>query len=69
MLEAINGYKTYIGGAGLILTGLVGLVLHFVDAANAAALPVDAALALISSGLAAIGLGHKINKSAPPKVG
>lgn len=55
-------WKTKTGGFALIGTGISGLILHFVDPTNAAALGLMAGFTLISSGLVAIGLGHKLEK-------
>lgn len=68
MLGAISGWKTYVAGFGSIVTGVVGLVLHFIDPANSAALTIEQAAALIWGGLGLIGIGHKIDKTVKEDV-
>ncbi len=47
-MKFLDGYKTYIGGVGQILTGLGGLCTHALD-------PIPA-LILVSTGFVTIGL-------------
>ena len=58
----MTGWKTKLGGAGMILSGLGMLIGGYV--AN----PINGEMmaegvTLISAGLAAIGIGHKIEKA------
>lgn len=61
-MNFLNGYKTKLGGFGMILTGVAGLIFHFVDNTNTMALGLPEAIALIGNGLGILGLGHKIQK-------
>jgi ABC-type cobalamin transport system permease subunit len=61
--KKLDGRKTYLGGVGLILTGVVGLIGHIVPDMNLPKVSVDNALASISAGLAVFGIGHKIEKA------
>ncbi len=59
----LSGYKTYIGGAGGVLYGILGLM---AIAEPKAGIPVNVdaqtAIGLITGGIAAIGIGHKGQK-------
>ena len=61
-MKFLDGYKTKLGGFGMLFTGLAGLIYHFVDSANAMALSFPEAIALITGGLGILGIGHKIQK-------
>jgi hypothetical protein len=52
-LNAINGYKSYIGAVGLIAYGVYQITQK----------QYDAAFASISAGVAALGLAHKGDKA------
>ena len=61
MLKFLDGYKTYIAGIGVIFTGLAMI------ADGLATEPVDTqkiynGILTISAGLAACGIGHKLDK-------
>lgn len=56
MMNFLNGHKTNIGGLGLMLFAVLGFALGQLDAAVAGA--------MFFSGVSAIGIGHKIDKSA-----
>jgi len=55
LLSRLNGSKTYLAGFGL-----VGLALYQISQGDA-----QAAIQSFSTGLAALGLRHAINKTAP----
>lgn len=57
----MNGWKTYVAGAGVIATGL-GIVLAGVAAKDVDQIIQGAVVAL--GGLATVGLGHKAQKIA-----
>ena len=69
----LDGYKTYLGAAGLILTGAAGVLNGFIGVEqqhNAAALlhwvkglPNDAAWLMLMNGFGILGLGHKVQKA------
>ena len=56
----MNGWKTYVAGAGAIATGL-GIILAGVVAGFDVTQIVEGAIVLLG-GLAAVGLGHKAEK-------
>jgi hypothetical protein len=57
----MTGWKTKIGAAGLILTGLGTVIAGVVDEPMDGEL-ITTGIALISTGLATFGIGHKIEK-------
>lgn len=61
--KKLDGKKTYIGAAGLILTGVVGLLAYIVPDMGLPEMEVETALGTISAGIAAMGLGHKVEKT------
>lgn len=61
-MNFLSGYKTILGGFGMILTGVVGLIYHFTDTTNQMALGFPEAITLITGGLGILGIGHKIDK-------
>lgn len=68
-LNAINGYKAYIGGAALLLAGGAQLLTEIVALNGASSwlafvqhLSADPAIANIGLGLTALGLRHAISK-------
>lgn len=58
----MTGWKTLVSGIGLILTGVIGLVMHFVDPLSSVAMTFDVAIAVIFNGFGVIGIGHKVEK-------
>lgn len=58
----MNGKKTYIAGIALIITGVAGFVLGFVQPESAHAMGFDAAFALVMNGLGFVGVRHAIDK-------
>lgn len=65
LLNAIPGneWKTYVGGVCTILVGLGGLVSWLLDEKGASAIEPMEAIGLITVGLTALGIGHKVDKS------
>ena len=66
----VDGYKTKIGAMSLILSGLAEMTLRIsqlTDFASVLAfikgLPMDAGWIALAAGIAALGLGHKIEKA------
>jgi len=58
-----DGYKTTIGGVGMILTGLAGLIGYmFPDQPDLPRMDIEEALLTISGGFAVVGLGGKAEK-------
>ena len=57
----MKGWKTWAGGAGLIFTG-IGVILKGFSEGTFDGM--TEGIGLISSGLAVIGIGHKIEKAA-----
>ncbi len=62
LAKRLDGYKTVIGGVGLIATGIIGLVGRMFPDQGLMVMELDAAFAAISSGLVAIGLAGKAEK-------
>lgn len=58
--EMLKGYKTKLGAAGLILTGLAQLVT--VLSGDFSPSDLTEGISLIAAGLAAIGIGAKIDR-------
>ena len=70
----LDGRKSYLSAAALILSGAAGLLTEVVALKDAAAifefakkLPQDQALQLILNGLGILGLRHAIGKQEPVK--
>lgn len=67
-----DGYKTKVGGVGLILTGLVGLLGHLYPDQGLPQMELESVFATVSAGFVALGLGGKAEKlkaaleAAPP---
>ena len=59
----MTGWKTKLGGAGMIMAGLGAVIAGFVAEPMNGEMIVGG-IALISSGIAALGIGHKIEKAA-----
>jgi len=69
--EVVDGYKTKIGAISLILSGLAELtqkISTLTDFASVLAfvkgLPLDAGWLALLAGIAALGIGHKLEKAA-----
>ncbi|OQY20095.1 MAG: hypothetical protein B6I36_02300 [Desulfobacteraceae bacterium 4572_35.1] len=60
--KKLDGYKTIFGGVGLILSGIAGLIGLMWPDSNLPPMELEQAIASISAGLVAIGLGHKGDK-------
>ncbi|MFA7098191.1 MAG: hypothetical protein WC383_17125 [Gammaproteobacteria bacterium] len=59
----LDGYKTTIGGVGMILSGLAGLIGYmFPDQPDLPHMDIEQALLTISGGFAVLGLGGKAEK-------
>lgn len=59
----LDGYKTKIGGLGLILSGLVGLInLMFPDTVPFPPMDLESAVTNIAGGFAVLGIGGKLEK-------
>ena len=65
LLQALptNGWTTYASGIAMILIGVAGMVLHFVDPENQNAMDPSAAVTLVVGGLGLLGLGSKGEKT------
>jgi hypothetical protein len=61
-MDFLKGYLTYIAGFGSLITGVVGLVIHFVEPTHAQALDYSSAIAMILGGITAIGLRRAVSK-------
>ena len=60
----MDGYKSFVGGAGMILTGVLGLLGHvFPDQEGLPKMDLDVCLGTISGGLYMIGNAHKQDKT------
>jgi len=59
----LDGYKTTIGGVGMVISGLAGLIGYmFPDNPDLPRMDVEQALLTISGGFAVLGLGGKAEK-------
>lgn len=73
--DKLDGWKTYLAGSALVLTGLGGLAGEIVPVLSshslgaiysfAMGLPHDASWLLAVKGLLVFGVGHKLEKLAP----
>lgn len=63
LARSLDGYKTLIGGIGLILLGVTGLVGKYWPDSGVPAMDVDTALGHVAAGLGVLGVGHKIEKA------
>ena len=64
----MQGWKTWAGGAGMILAGLGQCIMAIEwDSFNVDAEKFNAGVALIGLGLGAFGIGHKIEKASRAK--
>ena len=59
----MDGYKTIVGGVGMILVGILGLMGNYFPDQGLPALDLEAALTTIASGFAVLGIGGKLEKS------
>lgn len=59
----LDGYKTKIGGVGLILVGVTGILGMIFPDQGLPVMDIDSACAAIAAGIAALGLGHKAEKT------
>jgi len=58
----MSGWKTWVGGLGMIATG-IGTVIGGILAEPLDWAAVEKGIALIAGGIAVLGIGHKIEKS------
>lgn len=58
----LDGYKTKIGGVGLILTGLVGIAALIFPDQGLPQMELETSLTTIASGFAVLGIGGKAEK-------
>lgn len=58
----LDGYKTIIGGVGLILGGLVGLLGHLFPDQGLPQQDLETAFTTMAAGFVALGLGGKAEK-------
>ena len=61
----MTGWKTWVGGIGLILSGAGAILVSFNFETMTFGEGLNQGLAMIGAGFAALGIGHKIEKSAP----
>lgn len=59
-----TNWKSVAGGIAMILVGVAGLTLTMVAPDNPHAMPFEAAVGLIAAGLSALGITHKVERSA-----
>jgi hypothetical protein len=59
----LDGYKTIIGGVGLILSGLLGLIGYMFPDQGFPAMDIEDILATIAGGFAVLGVGGKLEKA------
>jgi len=64
VLKFLDGYKTYIAGIGVICTGIAMIATALTPDAMSQIDPqkIYEGLVMVGGGLAAIGLGHKLDK-------
>lgn len=62
----LNGYKTKIAAAGFILTALVGCLGKLFPDQGLPEMDWDTIGSNFSGGMALLGVGHKLEKIAPP---
>ena len=72
--ERVNGYKTKIGALALMLSAAADLLTRLAAIPDfaallkfAKALPADQSWIALLAGIAALGLGHKMEKNSQPK--
>jgi len=59
----LDGYKTIIGGLGLVATGLVGFAGQMFPGQGLPEMGIDDSLAALSAGFVALGIGGKLEKA------
>ncbi|PKN60667.1 MAG: hypothetical protein CVU53_01870 [Deltaproteobacteria bacterium HGW-Deltaproteobacteria-11] len=59
----LDGYKTKIGGVGLILVGVTGIIAQIFPDQGLPTMDLETSLGSIAAGVAALGLGHKAEKT------
>jgi hypothetical protein len=62
LFRKLDGYKTTIGGVGMILSAIVGVIGHYQPSTGLPAMPLDSAWITLSGGFAVLGLGGKAQK-------
>jgi hypothetical protein len=67
IFKSLDGYKTAIGGIGLILLGVVELVGHYYPDLGLPDVDIENALGNLSLGLATLGIGNKVEKALSAK--
>lgn len=65
MARSLDGYKTTIGGIGLILVGVTGLIGHYYPDAGLPDADMETSLGYIAAGFTALGIGGKLEKAKP----
>jgi len=60
--KKLDGYKTKIGGIGSILMGILGIIGILFPDQKTVDLSLEASLAMIIGGFAALGIGGKLEK-------
>ena len=67
--KSLDGYKTTIGGVGLILVGVTGLIGHYWPDTGLPDMDIETSLGYVAGGFTALGLGGKLEKArAPDKI-
>jgi hypothetical protein len=67
--RSLDGYKTTIGGVGLILVGVTGLIGHYWPDTGLPDMDIETSLGYVAGGFTALGLGGKLEKArAPDKI-
>lgn len=61
--KKLDGYKTKIGGVGLILVGVTGIIGQIFPDQGLPVMDLETAFGAIAAGLAALGIGHKVEKA------
>ena len=62
--KKLDGYKTKIGGVGLIIFGLIGAInIMFPESVPGVDLTIEQVMGNITGGLVAIGIGGKLDKN------
>jgi hypothetical protein len=60
--KMLDGYKTTIGGIGLVLLGIVGMIGHYWPDSQCPPMDIDKAMGMIAGGFTALGIGGKLEK-------
>jgi hypothetical protein len=60
--KSLDGYRTIIGGIGLILLGVAGMIGHYWPDSGVPGMDVDKAMEMIAGGFVALGIGGKLEK-------